>query len=144
MQTFENNSPQAAARIVALTLVADGHIGEAELQRLDDLKVHEQLNLPLDEMHAVMKDFCQDMLGSPQLNWSDVCPLDERELAGLMAQITRPSLRQRVLHLCVQVAEADGHVAEGESTVLNAAVEHWGLQRQMLLPVNESPMTKAA
>jgi uncharacterized tellurite resistance protein B-like protein len=144
MQTFENNSPQAAARIVALTLVADGHIGEAELQRLDDLKVHEQLNLPLDEMHAVMKDFCQDMLRSPQLNWSDVCPLDERELAGLMAQITRPSLRQRVLHLCVQVAEADGHVAEGESTVLNAAVEHWGLQRQMLLPVNESPMTKAA
>jgi uncharacterized tellurite resistance protein B-like protein len=144
MQTFENNSPQAAARIVALTLVADGHIGEAELQRLDDLKVHEQLNLPLDEMHAVMKDFCQDMLGSPQLNWSDVCPLDERELAGLMAQITRPSLRQRVLHLCVQVAEADGHVAEGESIVLNAAVEHWGLQRQMLLSVNESPMTKAS
>ncbi len=144
MQTFENNSPQAAARIVALTLVADGHIGEAELQRLDDLKVHEQLNLSLDEMHAVMKDFCQDMLGSPQLNWSDVCPLDEREIAGLMGQITQPALRQRVLHLCVQVAEADGHVADGESSVLNAAVEHWGLQRQMLLPVNEWPMAKAA
>ena len=144
MQTFDNNSPHAAARIVALTLVADGHIGEAELQRLDDLRVHEQLNLSLDEMHAVMKDFCQDMLGSPQLNWSDVCPLDEREIASLMGQITQPPLHQRVLHVCVQVAEADGHVAEGESIVLNAAVEHWGLQRQMLQPVNESPMAKAA
>ena len=144
MQTFDNNSPHAAARIVALTLVADGHIGEAELQRLDDLRVHEQLNLSLDEMHAVMKDFCQDMLGSPQLNWSDVCPLDEREIASLMGQITQPPLRQRVLHVCVQVAEADGHVAEGESIVLNAAVEHWGLQRQMLQPVNEWPMAKAA
>ncbi len=144
MQTFDNNSPHAAARIVALTLVADGHIGEAELQRLDDLRVHEQLNLSLDEMHAVMKDFCQDMLGSPQLNWSDVCPLDEREIASLMGQITQPPLRQRVLHVCVQVAEAAGHVAEGESIVLNAAVEHWGLQRQMLQPVNEWPMAKAA
>jgi uncharacterized tellurite resistance protein B-like protein len=144
MQTFENNSPQAAACIVALTLVADGHIGQAELQRLDDLKVHEQLNLSLDEMHAVMKDFCQNMLRRPQLNWSDVCPLDERELAGLMGQITQPALRQRVLHLCLQVAEADGHVAEGESIVLNAAVEHWGLQRQMMRPLNEWPMAKAA
>jgi len=68
MQTFETNSPQAAARIVALTLVADGNIGKAELQRLDDLKVHEQLNLSQDGLHAVMKDFCQDLLRSPQLN----------------------------------------------------------------------------
>jgi len=131
IQTFETNSPQAAARIVALTLVADGNIGEAKLQRLDDLKVDEQLNLSQDELHAVMKDFCQDLLRCPQLNWSDVCPLDERELANLMAQITQPALRQQVLHLCLQVAEADGHVAEGESIVLNAAVEHRGLQRQI-------------
>jgi uncharacterized tellurite resistance protein B-like protein len=144
MQTFEINSPQAAARIVAMTLVADGDIGEAELQRLDDLKVHEQLNLSLDELHQVMKDFCQDLLRSPQLNWSDVCPLDERELANLLAQITRPALRQRVLHLCLQLAEADGHVAEGESIVLGAAVEHWGLQRQMMRPLHEWPMAKAA
>lgn len=144
MQIFEINSPQAAARIVALTLVADGDIGEAELQRLDDLKAHEQLNLSLDELHQVMKDFCQDLLRSPQLNWSDVCPLDERELANLLAQITRPALRQRVLHLCLQLAEADGHVAEGESIVLGAAVEHWGMHRQMMRPLQEWPLAKAA
>jgi len=144
MQIYAINSPQAAACIVALTLVADGDIGVAELQRLDDLKVHEQLNLSQDELHRVMKTFCQDMLRSPQLNWSDVCPLGERELASLLAQITQPALRQRVLHLCLQVAEADGHVAESESIVLNAAVEHWGLQRQMMRPVNEWPMAQAA
>lgn len=144
MQNHAINSPQVAACIVALTLVADGDIGQAELQRLDDLKVHEQLNLSQDELHRVMKDFCQNLLSSPQLNWSDVCPLDERELASLMGQITQPALRQRVLHLCLQLAEADGHVAEGEFIVLNAAVEHWGLQRQMMLPVSEWPMAQAA
>lgn len=143
MQTLETNSPQAAARIVALTLVADGHIGEAELQRLDDLKAHEQLGLSLDEMHTVMKDFCQDIQRSPQVNWSDVCPLDARELASLMGQITQPALRQRLLHLCLQVAEADGEVAQSESIVLNAAVEHWGMQRQMMRPLSEWPVARA-
>jgi hypothetical protein len=61
-----------------------------------------------------------------------------------MGQITRPALRQRVLHLCLKIAEADGKVAEGESFVLNAAVEHWGLHRQMLSPVNDWPMARAA
>ena len=31
-----------------------------------------------------------------------------------------------------ELAEADGHIAQGESIVLVAAVEHWGLHRQIL------------
>jgi uncharacterized tellurite resistance protein B-like protein len=144
MQTHDLDSPQAAAQIVALALVADGEIGQDELALLDRMNVHEQLNLSREAMLDVMRDFCREALSSPQSGWSHDCPLDEREVARLMAQITRPALRQRVLHLCLQVAEADGQVAEGESFVLNAAVEHWGLQRQMLRPLNDWPMARAA
>jgi hypothetical protein len=38
------------------------------------------------------------------------------------------------MRLCVAVVEADGHVAEGESIVLMAAVEHWGMHQEMLQP----------
>lgn len=58
--------------------------------------------------------------------------MDEYTLATLMGEIDDPRLRRRVLALCVQIAEADSLVAEGESIVLVAAVEHWGLHRQML------------
>ena len=46
MRSYPVNSPQAAARIVALTLVADGDIGDAEILWLDRLAVYEQLGLP--------------------------------------------------------------------------------------------------
>ena len=42
MRSYPANSPQAAARIVALTVVADGDIGDAENAWLDRLAVHEQ------------------------------------------------------------------------------------------------------
>ncbi len=39
MRSYPANSPQAAARIVALIVVADGDIGDAEIEMLDRLVV---------------------------------------------------------------------------------------------------------
>lgn len=131
MRSYPLNSPQAAARVVALTVVADGDIGEAEIEWLDRLAVHEQLGLARHEFHALLDTFCEDLLSSGQLTWADVCPVDERTLADLMSEIQDFSLRLKLLRLCVALAECDAHVAEGESIVLTAAVEHWGLHREM-------------
>lgn len=132
MRKYAKNSPQAAARIVALTLIADGDVGQAELALLDELAVHRQLGLTRDALHAVIDTFCEDLLSSKQLAWSDACPVDEYTLAELMREIDDPSLRRKVLDLCVKLAEVDDQVAEGESIVLIAAVAHWGLDHQML------------
>ena len=51
-------------------------------------------------------------------------PADEGEIQD-------PRLRLKLLRLCVELAEADAHVHEGESIVLVAAVEHWGLHHEM-------------
>ena len=48
MRKYPKNSPQAAARIVALTLIADGDIGQEELALLENLAVHHQLGLERD------------------------------------------------------------------------------------------------
>jgi uncharacterized tellurite resistance protein B-like protein len=52
-------------------------------------------------------------------------------MAQLMAEVDDPALRLKVLRLCLQVVQADNHVADGEAIVLGAAVEQWGLQRAM-------------
>ncbi|CAN7520942.1 hypothetical protein [Rhizobacter sp. LjRoot28] len=41
-------------------------------------------------------------------------------------------MRLRVLRRCIQLAEGDARVDDGEWIVLAAAVEHWGLQHEML------------
>jgi uncharacterized protein YecA (UPF0149 family) len=132
MRSYPRNSPQAAARIVALTVVADGDIGQAELDLLERLDVDAQLGLTRHELLDVMDAFCEELLAGQQLKWADVCPVDERTLAELMADIDEPELRMRLLRLCIELAESDDLVAEGEQIVLTAAVEHWGLHREML------------
>lgn len=134
MRSYPVNSPQAAARIVALTVVADGDIGDAEIEWLDRLAVDAQLGLARREFHALLDTFCEDLLSSDQLKWADACPVDERTLTDLMGEIQDPALRLKVLRLCVELAEVDAHVDDGESSVLVAAVEHWGLHHQMFRP----------
>jgi hypothetical protein len=134
MRKYPKNSPQAAARIVALTLIADGDVGQAELALLDELAVHQQLGLTRDAMYAVIDTFCEDLLSSNQLAWANACPVDEYVLEELMGDIDDLALRRQVLSLCVKLAEVDDHVAEGESIVLIAAVAHWSLHYQMLGP----------
>lgn len=131
MRRYPANSPQAAARIVALTVLADGDIGDFEIAWLDRLAVHEQLGLAREEFHALLDTFCEDLLSSGQLKWADACPVDDRTLADLMGEIQAPELRRKLLRLCVDLAEVDARVDEGESIVLVAAVEHWGLHHEM-------------
>jgi uncharacterized tellurite resistance protein B-like protein len=131
MRRYPVNSPQAAARIVALTVVADGDIGDPEVEWLDRLAVHEQLGLARHELHELLDSFCEDLLSSDQLKWADACPVDERTLTDLMGEIQDPALRLKLLRLCVELAEVDARVDEGESMVLVAALEHWGLHHEM-------------
>ena len=132
MRKYAQNSPFAAARIVALTLIADGDVGKAEFALLDELAVHQQLGLERDALHEVVDLFCEDLLSSKQLAWADSCPVDDYTLTKLMDEIDDPALRRKVLGLCVKLAEADGHVALAESIVLVSAVERWGLHHHML------------
>ena len=129
MRSYPNNSPQAAARIVALSMLADGHLCKAELDVLDRLDAHAQLGLQPEEFHLVVHAVCEDLLSAAQLSLADVCRVDRRLLAQLMTEVDDPELQLKVLHLCVSVAEADGHVAEGESIAICAAIEQWGLHR---------------
>jgi len=132
MRTYPRNSPRAAARIVALTLVADGHLSPAELAVLDELRAHQQLGLPRSALHEVVHAFCEDLLLAMDMSWGDVCRIDDATLAQLFAEVDDPLLRERVLRLCVAVADADAHLADGEALVLGAAAVHWGLHRNLL------------
>ena len=132
MRTYPTNSAQAAARIVALTLVADGHVSSAEFAVLERADAYRQLGITAAQMQAVLQDFCEDLLVAHQSTWTGSCHIEPRTIAQLMAEIDDPTLRWSVLRLCVAVAEADEHLADGESIVLAGAIENWGLHRQML------------
>lgn len=134
MRTYPNNSPQAAARIVALTMLADGHLCKSELDVLERLDGHSQLGLAPAELHAVVHALCEDLLATSHQNWQAACRVDAGTLAELLAEIDDPDLRVTVLGLCAAVAVADRQMATGEIGVLTAAFEQWKLPRDVVRP----------
>ena len=134
MRHYPTNSPQAAGRIVALALLADGHLSKLELDVLDRLDVHAQLGLARSELHSIVHGFCEDLLATAHGNWSDACRVSAHTLYSLLAEIDEPALRRRLLTMCTTIVDADRHVADGESLLLAAAADHWGLANELLPP----------
>lgn len=132
MRHYPVNSPQAAARIVALALVADGHLSQAELDTVRNLRIAEKLGLDGPGWHEVLTSFCQDLLLASHTSWSDVSRLDPTVLERMMGEVADPELQRKVLQMCVSLAESDGPVTESESAMLVTAVDQWGLADELI------------
>jgi len=131
MRRYPNNSPQAAARIVALMVLADGDISSAEFELLAHPDVHAKLGLDRDALATVLHDTYDDLDSGARPNLPNTCPVDEFTLRDIICEIDDPELQKRLLRLCVDVANSDGRVDIAESIIISSAVDHWGLHRAM-------------
>ena len=125
MRCYPRNSPQAAARIVAITMLADSHLCKAELDALERHHVHDRLGLAPAELQTIVQELCEDLTRHSHLEWTGTCVIDPGTLRALMAEVDDPGLRTVVVQLCVAVAAADEHLAAGETIMINAVAEHW-------------------
>jgi uncharacterized tellurite resistance protein B-like protein len=132
MRTYPADSPQAVARVLALVLLADGNVSKVELDVIDRVGGFEQVGLERDVMETVLQNFCEDLQQAQDPHWSNACQIDPRTVDDLLAEIEDPVLRVSLLRLCIAVAAADNHVADGEVSVLVSAAAQWGLNHEML------------
>lgn len=138
MRTYPSNSPQAATRILALAMLADGHSCSAEVAVLERLAAHAQLGLPRHELQAVVQAFCEDRLAcSAGMSWLDVCLMETDPLQQMLHEIDEPVLRRKVMALCLSLVEADGLVTDNEALLLAAMRREWGLQPEPALALSQ-------
>ncbi len=128
MRTYPSNSPQAAARLLAMALVADGNYALSEIRALDRLDAARQLGLPPQDLKAVIEAFCEDLLLGAHGEWLGSSQLDAATRQALLAEVTDPALRAKIVALCEAVVAADGHLADGETAMLDSLTRAW---RQM-------------
>lgn len=122
---YPRNSAEAAARIVALALIADGRIKAVETAALVALQAPERLGLTRPQWHGVIHDLCVDLLGTA--GCGDEGCLPSEMLDGMLDEVDDEAMRRLVLRMCSAVVHADRQIDDGESFVLLAAVERWGL-----------------
>jgi hypothetical protein len=125
LRRYARNSAEAAARIVALALIANGRIKAVESAALDALRAHEQLGLTRTQWHGVIHDLCTDLLGPARCGDEGCIPSEL--LDRMLDEIDDDATRRIVLRLCSAVVHADRQIDDGESFVMLAAIERWGL-----------------
>jgi len=128
MRSYPHNSPQAAARIVALLLIADGHVSRAEMDALYGRDIERELGLPPGDFAQVLHTLCEDLLMGMRDRRLLTDSIDDTALAALLAEVTDAPLRQKVLYFADAAATADRHVAPAEAWVMGAALQQWHLE----------------
>jgi hypothetical protein len=139
VRSYPHNSPEAAARIVALVLISDGHVCSSEFDILKQLGAERELGLEPQLLPHIVHTLCEELLASGYATGSLMDNVDDSTLASLMAEISDPALQRTVLRLSLAAARADGHLADGEAVVLKAAQHHW-----QLVDGQESNATKSS
>ena len=128
MRAYPLDSPQAATRLLAMVLVADGHYAPSELKTLDRLNAPDRLGLSPQGMKSVIDTFCEELMLAQHGHWqgSAGMPSDLRD--RLLGEVRNPRLRDEVRRLCEAIVLADGHLADSEVQTLNAMADAWRYQ----------------
>jgi uncharacterized tellurite resistance protein B-like protein len=125
MRTYPIDSPEAAARLLAMTLVADGQYSMSEIKTLDRLGAPQRLGLSPEALKGVIDGFCEDLLLASNGQWVGSIHLDDGIRRQMMAEVKDPDLQETVWRLCEAVALADGHLADGEVELLDRMAFAW-------------------
>jgi hypothetical protein len=123
MRSYSVNSPEAAARVLAMALVADGQYSTTEIRALDRAQAPQRLGLSPQAFKAVLDDFCSDLLACGGGQWTGT--VDPALRQRLMDEVTDRDLQDLILHQCEVLMLADGHIADGEVDLLDALSARW-------------------
>ena len=139
MHNYRRNSPEAAARIVALVLISDGNASKSEFEVLNGLGGVRDLGLDPKDMPCIVQTLCEDLLMEGFDGRTILSRVGDGLMASLMAEVDDLLLQARVLRIAKKVIYADRHLSDAEFAMVDAISRHWRLrsyrERDMAAPV---------
>ncbi len=125
LRCYRSNTSQALARLLALSLLADGRMDPREVAFLCSDDGLGRLGVSNKEFFQVLYDFCADVSRMPAAGGSYNVPRED--LKALLGEVDDPSLRIETLDLMVDVFGADGELDHGEAALLWNVLDAWDL-----------------
>lgn len=125
LRRYPRDSAHAAARIVALALMANGRIKSVEAATLDAVEAHAWLGIERHEWYAVLGQLRLDLL--QHVRSSRGFSISDAALERLLDDVGNEELRRVVAALSVAVIHADRRVALGEQAFLAALERKWSV-----------------
>ena len=125
MRTYPSDSPQAAGRILAFAMLADGHLSELEIKALARSEALSTLGLDADQMALIVQEVCEDLLSNAQRCGGDECRIRPDTLRTVLGAVKDEEMHAALLHASLAIMRADGDLSDGEAIVLAAELAHF-------------------
>lgn len=108
MRHYEADSTPAAARILALTVLADGGLDRDEIDAAMRTDLARRLGIGQLEFERILREYCDDlMLGAHYMDGMRLRLADE-VLDLVLEDISEPALQQALLRAMQDIVSADG------------------------------------
>jgi uncharacterized tellurite resistance protein B-like protein len=132
MRTYPTNSAQAVSRLLALTMIVDGHLAPSELKAMHASGMPTQAMLGEDEFDDVVRDLCEDLLASAARRSSHEVEIDSRLLDTLLGEVDDSALRLSLMKTMLDIVHADSVLDTRETILIERAFKAWSVPRRDL------------
>lgn len=124
MRSYPRNSPQASARLVALAMIADGHVSRSEVDAVLRTGAATEMGLAPGELGTVLQALCEDLLQGVGTQ-NALSFGDDALIHALMDEVDDAALQALVLRVAAATVAADGHHSAAERYVLERLQSRW-------------------
>jgi uncharacterized tellurite resistance protein B-like protein len=125
MRQYATDSAQAAARILAVTILADGGLDQAEVNSATRSEAARRLQIVEADFGCVLQDYCQDLLQGADYLDGVALRLAPEVLRLLLNEIRDPGFQQLILQTMHDIVDADGISTEEEMALLSQTAKAW-------------------
>ena len=125
MHAYPANSPEAVSRILALTMIVDGHLSPSEMHAMHRAEFLQQLKVDDDTFDRTLRQLCEDLLDAASNRRAGMVEIDPALMDGLLLDIRDPLLQICLWKAMLDIVQADGHLDGRETTLVRRAARAW-------------------
>ncbi|MGH8855474.1 MAG: TerB family tellurite resistance protein [Telluria sp.] len=125
MYTYSPDSPEAVSRILALTMIVDGHVSPSEVQAMHSAEFLQQVSVDDETFDRTLRQLCEDLLGAAANRQAGMVEIDPALLDALLLEIRDPLLQVCLWRAMVDIVHADGHLDTRETLLVRRAARAW-------------------
>ncbi|MCW5625110.1 MAG: hypothetical protein KIT73_10370 [Burkholderiales bacterium] len=126
MKQYLADSPEAVARVLAMTMITDARLDDRELEAMDRLDLYRLLGLDKAAFSVVVRDYCDDLVAAGSAD-GRVDLLDRERIDAVADAVVDPRKRIGTAQMVLAIMKADGLLHDAELTLFRYVLTRWGL-----------------
>jgi uncharacterized tellurite resistance protein B-like protein len=125
MRSYPIDSPKAVSRLLALTMIVDGHLAPSELKAMHRSGIQQHTGIDEDGFDDVVRDLCEDLLATAARRSSAEVEIDAGLLDALLGEVQETALRLSVMKAMLDIVHADSVLDTRETLLIERAFKAW-------------------